>query len=121
MFKKFVIEKIISVAIEIREREGIGIGRAQFGDCNDIVNKTLIEFKKMHINAVRQGGVFIANPYEEEEYDHTWIVINNDVFDSTIDQFFSSLDVDLITEQTGIYYSHPAWDGDWLIKRYKHY
>lgn len=119
MFKQFIIKKIISTALQVREKEDIT--HSQFGDCNDIVVKTIAELNKLRIPARRQGGQFISNPSEDEEYDHTWIVIENDIFDPTIDQFFSSLDVDLITKQPGVYYSHPEWDGDWLVKRYKTY
>lgn len=136
-FENQKVNLIVSLAKQARQIYGI-CDRAKFGDCNDTVKETLILLKQYGIQAKSQGGYFITNPNsvavwpgEEdeptpEEWEHTWISIQDDakkdILDPTIDQFYSSLDFDLMTKAPGIYYSHPLWDGDaGLLERYKYW
>ena len=112
--------RIVSLAMKARQQGGI-CTRSRFGDCNDIVARTLALLTHNGIHAKRVAGNFICDPREDVYFEHTWIAISDYVLDPTVDQFFSDLDVDLITKQRGIYYSAPDWDGDWLEKRYQFY
>lgn len=116
-FKLFLenTRQIINLALQARQQAGCD--KARFGDCRDVSERTVVLLKSMGIPAKLKGGHFIANPDENDYWDHSWVVIDGEILDPTVDQFFSTLDVDLETETPGIYYS--ALDGPWLMNRYK--
>jgi hypothetical protein len=107
--------EIINTAILARQQ--YGCNPAIFGDCKNVSKIVVSALNQKGIPAKLKGGQFITNPSEDEEWDHSWITIGSSVLDPTVDQFFSMLDIDLITEVPGIYYSEL--DGDWLKSRYR--
>jgi transglutaminase-like putative cysteine protease len=107
--------KVISAALEARKE--ISCDKAIFGDCLDVSRRTVAILNKAGIPAKLTGGQFVTNPVEDEEWDHSWVIVDGEILDPTVDQFFSPLDVDLETTVPGIYYS-PV-DGGWLDDRYK--
>lgn len=108
-------EKIINAAL--RARKEVGCSPAGFGDCGDVSKRTVDILEEDGISAKVVGGLFITNVREQENWDHSWVEIGNAILDGTIDQFISELDVDLVTEVPGIYYS--VIDEGWLIGRYQ--
>lgn len=108
-------EEIINTAILARQRYGCH-SKAMFGDCLDVSKIIVPVLNQKGIPAKIHGGFFITNPSEDEKWVHSWVSIGEEILDPTVDQFFSSLDVDLVTKVPGIYYSEI--DGDWLRNRY---
>lgn len=96
-----------------------GVG-AVFGDCKETAKGAVALLQRQNRNARLAHGYFIADPAEDESWEHTWIEIDDYILDPTVDQFFSSLDIDLYTTVQGIYFSHPEWDGDSLKERYQY-
>jgi hypothetical protein len=107
--------RIIEAALQARNE--INCVKAVFGDCLDVSRRTVAILKEMQIPAKLVGGQFITNFEEDEEWDHSWVMVGEEILDPTVDQFFSPLDVDLRTTVPGIYYS--AIDGSWLDDRYR--
>lgn len=110
---------IVDIAQQARQEAGI-VRCAKFGDCNDVCDLTVKLLKQRKIKAKRVGGYFWTGE-ENGDIEHSWIIVDNFILDPTIDQFFSTLDVDMHTEVPGIYYSHPDWDGDVYVNRYNKY
>jgi hypothetical protein len=110
-------KQVVSAALKARSDDKIC--RARFGDCRSTATATVKYLNEMGIPAKLAGGQFITNPAEDEEWDHSWVQVGQYILDPTVDQFFSSLDVDMETKTPGVYYSHPLWDGSGLAKRYK--
>ncbi len=107
---------IVHFAQQARQESGI-TRCAKFGDCNDVVNKTVNLLKRAGIKAKLKGSQFWTD--DDMYFDHSWVIIYGNILDPTIDQFFSELDVDLETKVSGIYYSDYEWDGPKYIERYK--
>lgn len=108
-------QKIIDAALQARK--DMGCDRAEYGDCRDASERTVTLLEGMGIPARLAGGQFTTNFAEGEEWDHSWVVVGDEILDPTVDQFFSPLEVDLETVVSGIYYS-PV-DGGWLDDRYR--
>lgn len=111
----FFDQKVVDAALKARKQ--INCDRAIFGDCLDVSKRTIVILSEIGISAKLEGGQFITNFDDDEEWDHSWVVVDDEILDPTVDQFFSSLDVDLVTTIPGIYYS--SIDDDWLRERYK--
>jgi len=107
-------QEIVNITVQARKNIEI-CERAKFGDCGDAAKETV----KLLNSGKIESGYFVYNLPNEEQSEHSWIRIGRYVLDPTIDQFFSDLDVDLETKTYGIYFSHPSWDGDWLLNRYR--
>ena len=103
-----------------RARKTWGITkRAEFGDCSAVCRLLVEILQELGIQCRLQFGKF--HTAEDEEWDHTWVETFEKydiwILDPTVDQFYSSLDIDLETKTDGIYYSKV--DGDELASRYE--
>lgn len=111
--------EIVAVAVAARRKYGIcDKQRARFGDCNDTARMVVQMLNKMGLQTQFQGGQFVCDPNDDLQFDHGWVLVDGQILDPTVDQFFSELDVDLYTKTPGVYFSHPEWDGEWLRPRY---
>jgi len=116
-------KEVILLAQQARRNWGI-CDRAKFGDCKATSKGLVMLLTQAGRPAKLAHGYFKAStgdmPGNEQEtnFEHSWVEIDGDILDPTVDQFFSMLDVDLHTTVEGIYYSHPDWDGDELRERY---
>lgn len=123
MVEAIAAEPVVQAAL--RARSGEGIRCARFGDCKAAATATVALLRQEGIPAKLVHGRFVsatgdAPGFEERtEWDHSWVEVSGDILDPTVDQFFSELDEDMILETPGVYYSHPRWDGDWLVSRYE--
>lgn len=111
-------QQVVNAALVARKSGGV-CNRAQFGDCKAISEEAVKVLQHAGIQARLSGGTFITNVDDNQSWDHSWVVVMNRwIFDPTIDQFFSELDVDMRTKTPGVYYSHPSWDGNGYKNRY---
>ncbi len=120
-FKMFLgkVEPNQIVDIALRARKEIGIeGCAKFGDCKEVCEKLVTLLEETKIPARLAGGMFTTNIDDDEKWDHSWVIVNNNILDPTIDQFFSPLDIDMDVKTEGVYFSHPSWDGPKYVERY---
>lgn len=86
-----------------REEWGIEAAeRAEFGDCTPvaIILKRLLE-EETDKEVVIVGGRFQCD--EDTEFDHTWLLVDGEIVDPTVDQFYSDLDVDETDDLTDRY------------------
>ena len=122
--------EIVQLALRARDEYGI-CERAQFGDCKDTSQGLVNLLQERGLHARVTGSQFIYgydnNPaYEGDDEeasphssnDHSWVMLNGWILDPTVDQFFSDMDVDLVTKTPGVYFSHPQWDGPKYVNRY---
>ncbi|KKN96730.1 hypothetical protein LCGC14_0163740 [marine sediment metagenome] len=126
VIRRMLTESITDATIDLAKqaRKQFVCDVAQFGDCSETAEGLVKLLRAKGIQAKIQGGQFITvtgdRPgFEElEEWDHTWVIVGSHILDPTVDQFTSTLDVDLYTSEGGVYYSHPSVDGDELKSRY---
>jgi hypothetical protein len=113
---------VAALVEEARLGKGVD-SNAVFGDCGPVSRDLIPLLMGRGVTVRLAHGIFVSNPEEEEQWDHSWVELDIDgktyILDPTVDQFFSPLDVDLVLENEKFYFSHPDWDGDWLAERYQ--
>jgi hypothetical protein len=107
--------KIIAAAKRARKFCGIANNeRAVFNDCGPVSRQLVQELAEIGIDAQLAHGQFKCD--DDTEFDHTWVVVDGVIIDPTVDQFFSDLEIDLVTHTPGLYF--PPHDTDYLNGRY---
>lgn len=108
----------IIAAVKRARRFCLNGEKARFGDCGPVSFRLVEELAFLDIACQMDAGTFQYTAHEEnDKLDHTWVILHDGtIIDPTVDQFFSDLDIDLVTTHPGIYF--PPVDGDYLVSRY---